>query len=200
MTKLKSKKITKSTIAIIVMAVMLVALLAFGGTYAYFTATTKDVTSSGIKTGYIKLSSSGSFAATTGVLPGDQLLTEGGIKVTPTFTGSEGEFVAFRVVINGGTAGSLTVTTAAGWTETSENSGIYVYGNASSLTPLTDSGTAVDAITSIKFEANDNWTEDEEASDQGLMDAAITVRVEFKSIQVKNNTEATKADLVALFA
>ncbi|MBE7076612.1 MAG: hypothetical protein E7374_01825 [Clostridiales bacterium] len=39
MTKLKSKKMTKSTIAIIVMAIVMVAMMAFGGTYAYFTAT-----------------------------------------------------------------------------------------------------------------------------------------------------------------
>ena len=40
MTKMKSKKMTKSTFAIIIMAIAMVALLAFGGTYAYFTATT----------------------------------------------------------------------------------------------------------------------------------------------------------------
>ena len=39
MTKLKSKKMSKSTFAIIIMAVVMVAMLAFGGTYAYFTAT-----------------------------------------------------------------------------------------------------------------------------------------------------------------
>ena len=39
MTKLKSKKMTKSTFAIIIMAIAMVAMLAFGGTYAYFTAT-----------------------------------------------------------------------------------------------------------------------------------------------------------------
>ncbi len=42
MTKLKSKKMTKSTFAIIIMAIIMVAMLAFGGTYAYFTATTTD--------------------------------------------------------------------------------------------------------------------------------------------------------------
>ena len=41
MTKMKSKKMTKSTFAVIIMAVAMVAMLAFGGTYAYFTSTAK---------------------------------------------------------------------------------------------------------------------------------------------------------------
>ncbi|MBR2970051.1 MAG: SipW-dependent-type signal peptide-containing protein [Clostridia bacterium] len=44
MTKLKSKKMTKSTLALIIMAVAMVAMLAFGGTYAYFTAQSKSNT------------------------------------------------------------------------------------------------------------------------------------------------------------
>ena len=39
MTKMKSKKMTKSTFAIIIMGIIMVAMLAFGGTFAYFTAT-----------------------------------------------------------------------------------------------------------------------------------------------------------------
>lgn len=39
MTKKKTKKMTKSTFAIIIMGIALVALLAFGGTFAYFTST-----------------------------------------------------------------------------------------------------------------------------------------------------------------
>ena len=38
MTKLKSKKMSKSTFAVIIMAILMVAMLAFGGTYAWFTS------------------------------------------------------------------------------------------------------------------------------------------------------------------
>ena len=49
MTKMKSKKMTKSTFAVIIMAVAMVAMLAFGGTYAYFTAQNAAVSTSGIE-------------------------------------------------------------------------------------------------------------------------------------------------------
>ena len=60
---MKSKKMTKSTFAIIIMAIAMVAMLAFGGTYAYFTATAQDKTGS-IKTSHVKLSTTASFIAT----------------------------------------------------------------------------------------------------------------------------------------
>ena len=56
MTKLKSKKMTKSTFAIIIMAVVMVAMLAFGGTYAYFTAQANSHTSN-VTTAVVKLTS-----------------------------------------------------------------------------------------------------------------------------------------------
>ncbi len=57
MTKMKSKKMTKSTFAIIIMAVAMVAMLAFGGTYAYFTATANGLAETTFTTASIKLSS-----------------------------------------------------------------------------------------------------------------------------------------------
>ena len=55
MTKMKSKKMTKSTFAIIIMAIAMVAMLAFGGTYAYFTATATNVASNDLTTGVVCL-------------------------------------------------------------------------------------------------------------------------------------------------
>lgn len=52
MTKMKSKKMTKSTFAVIIMAIVMVAMMAFGGTYAYFTATA-DTTTATVGTGTI---------------------------------------------------------------------------------------------------------------------------------------------------
>ena len=53
---MKSKKMTKSTFAIIIMAIIMVAMLAFGGTYAYFTATAYTKSAS-VTTGTIRLQS-----------------------------------------------------------------------------------------------------------------------------------------------
>ena len=58
MTKMKSKKMTKSTFAIIIMAIAMVALMAFGGTYAYFTATTEKKSVEGLSTGTVHLTAS----------------------------------------------------------------------------------------------------------------------------------------------
>ena len=70
MTKMRSKKMTKSTFAIIIMAVVMVALLAFGGTYAYFTASAKDITGT-VTFGEVKLNAAGStFTAQSNVVPG----------------------------------------------------------------------------------------------------------------------------------
>lgn len=75
MTKLKTKKkMNKSTIAIIVMAVVMVAMLAFGGTYAYFTATSASRVSK-FKVGTVALKSNATFKTVDkNVVPGDVIL------------------------------------------------------------------------------------------------------------------------------
>ena len=73
MTKMKSKKMTKSTFAIIIMAIAMVAMLAFGGTYAYFTATANDVSGT-VRTAYLSLTNETETltkVATTDILPGE---------------------------------------------------------------------------------------------------------------------------------
>lgn len=74
MTKMKSKKMTKSTFAVIIMAVAMVAMLAFGGTYAYFTSTAKTSTTT-FTTGVVQLkntteASTLAVATTTDIVPG----------------------------------------------------------------------------------------------------------------------------------
>ena len=77
MTKLKSKKMTKSTFAIIIMAVIMVAMLAFGGTYAYFTATAGEIKSDELTTARVKLGvpTITTVANTTLLLPGQPITT-----------------------------------------------------------------------------------------------------------------------------
>ena len=81
MTKLKSKKMSKSTFAIIIMAIAMVAMLAFGGTYAWFTSSTITATSDATtQMGKIVLTASGdalsSTSLTADVLPGEPVFAE----------------------------------------------------------------------------------------------------------------------------
>ena len=75
---MKSKKMTKSTFAIIIMAVVMVAMLAFGGTYAYFTATASGVTSGALKTGKVILTGKDQVTIAAGsYVPGQYILGTG---------------------------------------------------------------------------------------------------------------------------
>ena len=79
MTKMKSKKITKSTIALIIMGIAMVAMLAFGGTFAYFSAQASDKTTDGITAATISLTA-GETATVTGhtaaLLPGETITAQ----------------------------------------------------------------------------------------------------------------------------
>lgn len=100
MTKTKKRKMSKSTFAIIIMAVVMVAMLAFGGTYAYFTATATKKTTGEFTTGSIKLESNKEatfVSGLTNVVPGDALTT-GPLTLTTTSAGTD-SYIAIRVTI-----------------------------------------------------------------------------------------------------
>lgn len=69
----KYKKLTKSTFAIIALSLVLVAVLAFGGTYAYFTA--KNDKTGSITMGTLGLSEITLTTQTNKVVPGQDALT-----------------------------------------------------------------------------------------------------------------------------
>ena len=76
MTKMKSKKMTKSTFAIIIMGIVMVAMLAFGGTFAYFTAKSNAVEAQKITMAHVTLKANSATASLTmsqqnAALPGD---------------------------------------------------------------------------------------------------------------------------------
>ena len=82
MTKMKSKKMTKSTFAIIIMAIVMVAMLAFGGTYAYFTATADGLEGS-VQTGSLVLTQDATTFTTmadTKIAPGEYAFGDAGNK------------------------------------------------------------------------------------------------------------------------
>ena len=187
MTKSK-KKMTKSTFVIIIMAVAMVAMLAFGGTFAYFTATATDRSGSA-KTGYVKLSSNDAFAKIVkeNIMPGDTILAAEAMKLTVDTTDDEGNYVAVKFVITavksdgttsiptetlntyGVTADSILADNGNGWYAAGGdgNEGIYIWGSATG-TPVAvvpDEGETTKEIT-INTEAftllttvEDNWTQ-----------------------------------------
>ena len=59
----KSKKMKKSTFAIVIMSILMVAMLAFGGTYAYFTASATG-SSKSVKMGHVIIETDGEITST----------------------------------------------------------------------------------------------------------------------------------------
>ncbi len=216
MTKMKSKKMTKSTFAIIIMAIAMVAMLAFGGTYAYFTATASKKTGT-ITTGTVKLTGGEltTIATTENVLPGDAVLSAD-ITYSVATTDSEGNYVAIRVTLDP-TVENVTVadlkisTDLLGWICTTPDAtdGVMIYVWAGTTTTgtdpdtvtttnaapsaVTDNGTAVIGATDMVMstEVYDNWVEDDEdgqnyAGENGLMGIEIGITIEARSIQASN--------------
>ena len=195
----------------------MVAMLAFGGTFAYFTATATDRSGSA-KTGYVKLSSNEAFAKIVKekIMPGDTILAENAMTLTVDTTDDEGNYVAVKFVITavksdgttsiptetltsyGVTADSILADSGNGWYAAGGdgNEGIYIWGSATG-TPVKvvpDEGETTKEIT-INTEAftllttvKDNWTQGKDESDNGLMGATITFTLQAVSIQVANLT------------
>lgn len=216
MTKLKSKKMTKSTFAVIIMAILMVAMLAFGGTYAWFTAQAKTIASNGVTTGKIILHADGAFTTSKSVMPGDSLVdsTKAITMQAMEGTDSRGEYVAVKLEISIGNVKSgesitslVTVTPIAataekdGWVKVgtesvSEDKKTVTYyfayvGNDGSIAALKTEAGAVNIFTDIKFTANDNWTQSSTdtattTSDNGYMGTTLQLTLNAKGTQVAN--------------
>ncbi|MFQ6752645.1 MAG: hypothetical protein ACLRFL_03680 [Clostridia bacterium] len=200
MTKLKSKKMTKSTLALIIMAVAMVAMLAFGGTYAYFTATATTLTSEGLKTGYIKLTTDAEIANTfkTTVLPGDEML-DADVTYTVDTTDTQGNYVFVKVALSSTVTevqtelakiDLSTLNLGTGW-KASSTAGVYYQENA-----VMDNGTAVIESSALVLPTTvtDNWDQGTPANSAGnLMDQPFTLTIQAKSIQVSNQPAQTTA-------
>ena len=213
MTKAK-KKMTKSTFVIIIMAVAMVAMLAFGGTFAYFTATALNKTGT-ITTGKVQLRASGDFVADlTNVMPGDEI-TDGKITLS-TEASTEATYIAIRYTITAKDSEkqdisdlstiNLDAVLDSHWIE-SGTDGIYVYSSTSNEATAVPSGTTIDVTTAaLVFDAEDNWTQGASgdlnaSSDKKLMGATITITIESRSIQSSGfeNAAAAVAELVTKF-
>lgn len=212
MTKTKKKKMSKSTFAIIIMAIAMVAMLAFGGTYAYFTATATKKTTGEFTTGSIKLEANDDAkftASLTNVVPGDELST-GALTLETTSSGTD-SYIAIRVTITAkdssdaplslaGTSlaspsGLLSSTPYTGSTWVA-GSGSYakVFVLAATTTPkAVPTGSTIN-ITGDKlvFTADDEWIQDNDKegsnyiSESKLMGAKLNITIEARSVQSKN--------------
>ncbi len=198
---------TKSAFAIVIMAFAMVAMLAFGGTYAYFTSTAKGFNGN-VHTGYVKLTATDTQTAITlanNVLPGDSLIT-GDISYEVDTTDTLGNYVAIKVelaVMNGSEVD--TTKTAAlklgdiklnadDWTAHA-TAGIYYTAN-----PVADGASvtlkAADLKLPVTVESDWNSTSSPAAATPAIMDIDVKVVITVKSIQASNLT-GTAADAVA---
>ena len=155
MTKTK-KKMSKSTFAIIIMAVAMVAMLAFGGTFAYFTATATDATGSAT-VGTVEISTAGSTTiatASTYAVPGSTIYNNQSVSLTNTSTVDIYVFATLSAQIDGqdlfvrtgedpdysyssAISAELGSVTASTWAEVTghEGEGVYGYMVAGNTTP-----------------------------------------------------------------
>ena len=209
MTKAK-KKMTKSTFVIIIMAVAMVAMLAFGGTFAYFTATATTKSTGEFTTGSIKLEANDgvSFVTSlTNVVPGDQLST-GALTLTTTSAGTD-SYIAIKVTITatddsgatlslagtslGSAAGILAGTPLKGstWATASDTyPGVFVLAAATTPTAVTTGQTINITDGALIFQAEDKWIQDNDEegyiSESKLMGATLNITIEARSVQSDN--------------
>jgi predicted ribosomally synthesized peptide with SipW-like signal peptide len=86
----KINKLGKSTFVIAILSFLLVAVLGFGGTYAYFSASTKTDASATIAMGHLHISEAAAFASTAELVTEDEVavpnqkIIDGDVEVTVT--------------------------------------------------------------------------------------------------------------------
>ena len=191
----------------------MVAMLAFGGTFAYFTASAKADSTKELKTGYVKLSANGALASVTAtnIMPGETILAANAIKLTVDTTETKGNYVAIKFVITAKDSSGaaitdlskvgLNLTTALGtnWIASGTDN-IYLYGTGDAATVVKSGELNVNAA-ALTFDATDNWDQEGTTSENKLMEATITISMEAHSIQSTGVDAATaKTQLVGLFA
>ena len=171
--KLKSKKMSKSTFAVILMAIAMIAMLAFGGTYALFTANATKVTSGPVTTATIKLD--GDTAASLSIT-GDKLLPGDTVTLAASVTNNSDEkiyaFLAYK--LDDASNGTLALT-PSGWTKYDAAEGVY-YKEIEAGAEVSVAGTAVYEATS----------KSEGATTGTGMGANVTVTVRFAAVQFRN--------------
>lgn len=203
---------SKSTFAIIIMAVVMVAMLAFGGTYAYFTATATKKTTGEFTTGSIKLESNDDatfVSGLTNVVPGDALTT-GPLTLTTTSAGTD-SYIAIKVTIEAtddndapldltdtsleSAIGLLATepTTGSTWVAGTGNyTNVFVLAATKTPTKVATAQTIKITDAALIFQADDDWNQTtadgsgDYISDSKLMGATLNITIEARSVQSDN--------------
>lgn len=212
MTKMKSKKITRSTLAVIIMAIAMVALLAFGGTYAYFTAQVNTMGTTSFKTGKVSLKAKEALTIVADgavVVPGDKIIDKA---VTYTNESTVPTYVA--VVVTMTVAGKpvtdkdavddiISLAVTGTWDAIVEgNNIVYVYKNAEAIDAAHDeyavaaaaaSGTDLAFCSAVDFAADEHRVDGAEITDS-LQDKTITLKITAYQTQTRMNNATLKLE------
>ena len=182
MTKMKSKKMTKSTFAIIIMGIVMVAMLAFGGTFAYFTAQNAKATSGELKTGKVVLGVNSIANVTTDTVVTNTKIADS-VSVASQSNVNTVVVVEFAVTFNGAAAEQsvISFTQSEGWI----TSGKY-------LLKAVDANTAsVPVCGAITFVGSSKATTDDKGTvtyDNDYMDKTLEITIQSWAVQADNVT------------
>ena len=185
---MKSKKMTKSTFAIIIMAIAIVALLAFGGSYAYFTATAKTAVAN-VTTGKIQLKSNAAATATI-----SDAVTGTPVLGAVTYQLGETDIDSY-VFVKLSVSGTLTpqqlfganIAVKEGWTLLEDDSLSFAAGETVYYQEVTDENLAAFKgafIDALSITQGDDWSEAEDGDTApAIMGKTFSITVAAKSIQ-----------------
>ena len=183
------------------MAIAIVALLAFGGSYAYFTAVTGELASSGLKTGKVTLTTeaTSTIIKSGTVMPGDALIT-GDVAYAYETTDENGQWISVRVTVTSAATGLVDAVVTEGFKIGTD------FGDATSITDTTNGKIAT---YTIKVEKGTGTKTLDDATfvlplsfggagnvqtEAALMNADVTVKIEAKAIQGSSVGSATAAE------
>ena len=183
------------------MGIVMVAMLAFGGTFAYFTATTNNSTATA-KLGTVRISNTSenkAISLTKNLLPGDVVLSKTDYKLENKSDVATYVFIKFTAEVTGTTATVATLLDIAeptGWTKLADVDGVYYRADEGAIAEG-----AVPFEVKVKADLQDRWedvTGAETASKKGYMGATINVTLVASAIQQKGYEENVKGAYEAI--
>ena len=184
MTKLKSKKMSKSTFAVIIMAIVMVAMLAFGGTYAYFSAVTSEGQAGSVTAATIAITNKKETATATITGSHATILPKETFTVTATVSDASDReaYIFAKIEISNGNATLDEDATIEGWTEL--EAGVYYMTGTGSADDYDFAATLVYDATAQSVDGTDS---------SNTMGEEITVTVTFSAIQTVGFDGAAEA-------
>jgi len=171
-----------------IMAIAMVAMLAFGGTYAYFTATNAELETSGLKTGKVVLGTN-SIANITEETIVTNTVVASGVSVASNSNVDTVVVVKFTVSFNDVPVTDATVlsfTQESGWVK----SGDYLLKAVSG----SDSTQNVAVCGEIKFVGSSKATTDDKGAvtyDKDYMDKNVSISIQSWAVQAAHVTDYT---------